>query len=124
MPSTNVVRRIREWLWTQRNLTVSIAILLALSCTYGFGVVFDPDGSFLLLLTIGVVVPTLYDEYWPPYDRTWKAACWVVVASTVASGTFTSLYWIGSELFGLSSLLASTGAFVLTTVGGIALLAR
>jgi hypothetical protein len=124
MPSTNVVTRIRERFWTQRNLTVSLAILLALFLTYGFGVVFEPDGSFLLLLTIGVVVPTLYDEYWPPYDRTWKALCWIVVASAVASGAFTGLYWIGTELFGLSSLLASTGAFLLTMGGGIALLAR
>ena len=124
MPSTNVVTRIRQQFWTQRNLTVSVAILLALFLTYGFGVVFDPDGSFLLLLTIGVVVPTLYDEYWSPYNRTWKAVCWIVVASAVASGGFTGLYWIGTELFGLSSLLASTGAFLLTMGGGIALLAR
>ena len=124
MPSTNVVTRIRQQFWTQRNLTVSVAILLALFLTYGFGVVFDPDGSFLLLLTIGVVVPTLYDEYWSPYNRTWKAVCWIVVASAVASGGFTGLYRIGTELFGLSSLLASTGAFLLTMGGGIALLAR
>jgi hypothetical protein len=124
VPSTSIVTRIRERLWTQRNLTVSVAIVLALFCTYGFGVVFDPDGSVLLLLTVGVVVPTLYDEYWPPYDRTWAAVCWIVVASAVASGAFTSLYWIGTGLFGLSSLPASVGAFLVTTTGGIALLAR
>jgi hypothetical protein len=124
MPSTNVVTQIRKRFWTQRNLTVSVAILLALIVTYGFGVVFEPDGSFLLLLTIGVVVPTLYDEYWPPYDRTWKAVCWIVGASAVASGGFSGLYWTGTELVGLSSLLASTGAFLLTVGGGIALLAR
>ncbi|WP_152041191.1 hypothetical protein [Salinigranum salinum] len=124
MPSTTVLTRIRQRFWTQRNLTVSVAIFLALCVTYGFGVVFDPDGSFLLLLTIGVVVPTLYDEYWPPYDRMWKAVCWIVVASAVASGAFSSLYWIGTELFGLSPLLASTGAFLLTMGGGIVLLAR
>jgi hypothetical protein len=87
-------------------------------------VVFDPDGSFLLLLTIGVVVPTLYDEYWPQYDRTWKAVSWIVGASAVASGGFIGLYWIGTELFGLLPLLASTGAFLVTMGGGIALLAR
>ncbi|WP_161596572.1 hypothetical protein [Salinigranum halophilum] len=45
-----------------------------------------PDGSFLLLLTVGVVVPTLSDEYWSPYDRAWKAVGWVVGASVIASG--------------------------------------
>jgi hypothetical protein len=124
VPSTNVVTQIRQRFWTQRNLTVSVAILLAFFLTYGFGVVFEPDGSFLLLLTVGVVVPTLYDEYWSPYDRTWKAVCWIVVASAVASGAFTGLYFIGTELFGLSSILASAGAFLVATIGGIALLAQ
>jgi hypothetical protein len=124
MPSTDVVSRIRQRLWTQRTLTVSVAILLALCGTYGFGVVFDPDGSFLLLLTVGVVVPTLYDEYWPPYDRTWKAVCWVVGAAAVASAAFSALYWVGTELVGLSPLLASTAAFLVTTSGGIAVLTR
>jgi hypothetical protein len=99
-------------------------VSLALFLTYGFGVVFDHDGSFLLLLTIGVVVPTLYDEYWPQCDRTWKAVCWIAGASAVASGAFTGVYWIGTELFGLSSLLASTGAFLVTMSGGVAVLAR
>jgi hypothetical protein len=69
-------------------------------------------------------VPTLYDEYWPPYDRTWKAVCWIVGAAAVASVAFSALYWVGAELVGLSSLLASTGAFLVTLGGGVALLAQ
>jgi hypothetical protein len=124
MPSSNVVTRLRERLWTKRNLTVSVAIFLALFLTYGFGVVFDPDGSFLLLLTVGVVVPTLYDEYWSPYDQAWKAVGWIVGVSAIASGAFVSLYWVGSELVRVSPLLASVGAFLLTTIGSIAVLGR
>jgi ABC-type sugar transport system substrate-binding protein len=124
MPSSDVATRLRERLWTQRNLTVSTAIVAGLLVTYGFGVAFSPDGSFLLLLTVGVVVPTLYDEYWPPYDQAWKAVGWVVGASAVASGVFVSLYWVGSEVVGLSSLAASVGPFLLTTIGGIAVLRR
>jgi hypothetical protein len=98
--------------------------VVGLLVTYGFSVVFGPDGSFLLLLTVGVVVPTLYDEYGSPYDQAWRAVGWVVGVSTVASGAFVSLYWIGSELAGLSPLLASAGAFLFTTGGGIAVLRR
>jgi hypothetical protein len=124
MPSSDVITRLRDRLWTQRNLTISVAIVVGLLVTYGFSVVFDPDGSFLLLLTVGVVVPTLYDEYWSPYDQAWKAVGWVVGASAVASGAFASLYWVGSELVGLSPLAASVGAFLLTTIGGVAVLGR
>lgn len=83
---------------------------------------FGSDGSFLLL-TVGVV-PTLYDEHWPPYDRVSKAVGCVVGVSAVASGAFVSLDWVGTELSGLSPLLASAGAFLLTTIGGIAVLRR
>jgi hypothetical protein len=124
VPSSDVATRLRDRLWTKRTLTISTAIVVGLLVTYGFSVVFGPDGSFLLLLTVGVVVPTLSDEYWSPYDRAWKAVGWVVGASAVASGVFVSLYWVGSELVGLSPLLASAGAFLVTTIGGIAILGR
>ncbi|WP_142860494.1 hypothetical protein [Salinigranum halophilum] len=124
MPSTDVVTRIRERLWTQRNLTVVVAISLGLALTHGFSVVFGPDGSFLLLLAVGVVVPTLYDEYWPRYDRTWKAVGWIGVAAGVVAAAFAGLYWVGTEGLALAELPASAGAFVLITVGGIVTLGR
>lgn len=124
MPSANTATRLRDRLRTQRNATVCTAVLLALPVTYAFGAAFGFDGSFLVLLTVGVVVPTLYDEYWPPYDETWKAVCWIVVASTLLSVAFTILYWVGVRLVALSPLPASTGSFLVTTVGCLALLAR
>jgi hypothetical protein len=124
VPSSSVVTRLRDRLWTRRNLTITTAIVGGLLVTYGFSVTFDPDGSFLLLLTVGVVVPTLYDEYWSPYDQAWKAVGWIVGVSAVASGAFVSLYWVGSELVRLSPLLASVVAFLLTTIGGIAVLGQ
>ena len=124
MPSSDIAMQLRDRLWTHRNLTITTAIIVGLFITYVFGVTFDPEGSFLLLLTVGVVVPTLYDEYWPPYGQAWKAVGWIVGASVAASGVFVGLYWVGSSLFGLSSLLASTGSFLLTTGSGIVLLAR
>jgi hypothetical protein len=124
VPSSSFVTRLRDRLWTQRNLTITTAIVGGILVTYGFSVMFDPDGSFLLLLTVGVVVPTLYDEYWSPYDQAWKAVGWIVGVSAVASGAFVSLYWVGSEVVRLSPLLASVATFLLTTIGGIAVLGR
>lgn len=124
MPSSDVVTRLRDRLWTKRNLTISTAIGIGLLVSYGFSLAFGSDGSFLLLLTVGVVVPTLYDEYWPPYNQASKAVGWIVGVSAVASGAFVSLYWVGTERAGLSPLLASTAAFLLTTIGGIAVLRR
>jgi hypothetical protein len=102
VPSSSFVTRLRDRLWTQRNLTITTAIVGGILVTYGFSVMFDPDGSFLLLLTVGVVVPTLYDEYWSPYDQAWKAVGWIVGVSAVASGAFVSLYWVGSEVVRVS----------------------
>jgi uncharacterized membrane protein len=75
-------------------------------------------------LAVGVVVPTLYDEYWPRYDRTWKAVGWIGVAAGVVAAAFAGLYWVGTEGLALAELPASAGAFVLITVGGIVTLGR
>jgi len=122
MPSTNTETPIRERIRAQRNVVVYAALLVALPITYGFSAVFGPDGSFLLLLTVGVVVPTAYNERWPPYDRTWKAVGWIAVASTVAAVAFAAVFTLAVRLFSASALVASGGAFVVTAAGGFALL--
>ncbi|WP_318568670.1 hypothetical protein [Salinigranum marinum] len=124
MPSTTTETPIRERIWAQRNVTIYTALLVALPITYAFSTVFGPDGSFLLLLTVGVVVPTAYNECWPPYDRTWKAVGWTTVASMVAAVAFATAFTLAVRLFAASALVASGGAFVVTAVGGFASLAR
>jgi hypothetical protein len=108
---------------TQRNLTILVAILVSVPIAYGFRAVVggaDFGGSFLLLMTLAVGVPTAYDEFWPKYDRTWDAIIWVVAACIVATTEFTGLYLMGTGLGNLSPFLGSTGAFLITHLGNIA----
>jgi hypothetical protein len=95
----------------QRNLTILVAILVSVPIAYGFRAVVggaDFGGSFLLLMTLAVGVPTAYDEFWPKYDRTWDAIIWVVAACIVATTEFTGLYLMGTGLGNLSPFLGST----------------
>jgi hypothetical protein len=108
---------------TQRNLTILVAMLVAVPIGYGFRVVVsggDFSGSFLLLMTLAVGVPSAYDEYWQKYERIGDAVAWVVAACLVATTEFTGLYLIGTEFADLSPLLGSIGAFLITDIGNIA----
>lgn len=94
-----------DWMKTQRNLTILVAILVAVPIAYGFRVMVsgaDFGGSFLLLMTLAVGVPSAYDEYWPKYDRIWDAVIWIVLACIVATTEFIGLYLVGTELGNLS----------------------
>jgi len=123
MPSTSTVTRIYNWATTQRNLTIFVAILVAVPTAYGFQSIVSGGGSsgeFLLLMTLAVGVPTAYDEFWPRYNQTWKAIAWVLAACFVVAVEFVSLYFIGTEYVSLSPFYASTGAFLITDLGNLA----
>ena len=123
MPSTNSSSNMPDWLTTQRNLTIIVAILVAVPIAYGFRVMgssADYEGSFLLLMTLAVGVPTAYDEYWPKYDKIWNAVAWVFAACIVATMEFISLYLVGTEFGDLSPFLGSIGAFLITDLGNLA----
>jgi len=123
MPSTNSSSNMPDWLTTQRNLTILVAILVAVPIAYGFRVMgssADYEGSFLLLMTLAVGVPTAYDEYWPKYDKIWNAVAWVFAACIVATMEFISLYLVGTEFGDLSPFLGSIGAFLITDLGNLA----
>jgi hypothetical protein len=125
MPSTSMSSNVPDWMTTQRNLTILVAILVAVPIAYGFRVMVsgaDFGGSFLLLMTLAVGVPSAYDEYWPKYDRIWDAIVWVVAACVVATTEFIGLYLVGTELGNLSPFPASIGAFLITDLGNLALL--
>ncbi|MFB6085047.1 MAG: hypothetical protein ABEJ94_12470 [Halorientalis sp.] len=112
----------RSSLWdratAQRNVAIYVAILVAVPVAYGFHTVFDASGGdFLLLMTLAVGVPTAYNDNWPAYDRTWKAVGWVLAASVLAAATFAGLFLAGIEVLALSPLLASVGAFLVTSGG-------
>jgi len=123
MPSTSTVNRTYNWTTTQRNLTIFMAILVAVPTTYGFQSMVSGGGSagdFLLLMTLAVGVPTAYDEYWPQYNQTWKAIAWVLAACFLVTIEFVGLYLIGTDYVGFSPFYASIGAFLVTDLGNFA----
>lgn len=122
VPSTSFGSRITDWVTSQRNLTIFVAILAAVPLSYAFQSIVSERasaGSFLLLVTLAVGVPTTYDEHWPHYDETWKAVVWILLACLVATVEFVGLYIVGTAYVGLSPLYASTGAFLLTGLGNV-----
>lgn len=122
MPFTSTPARLRAWLTSQRNLTIFTAITIAIPVAYTFHDTFGADsGDFLLLFTLAVGVPTAFDEYWDPFDRTWKAIGWVGVACSLVTVLFTALYVAGT-MAGLSSFDSGVGAFLVTALGGLLVL--
>ena len=122
MPSTSVVSRVTNWATSQRNLTIFVSIFAAFPLSYAFQSIVSERaaaGSFLLLVTLAVGVPTAYDEYWPQYDQTWKAIGWILIACVVVTIEFIGLYIVGTEYINLTPLYASTGAFLVTDLGNL-----
>ncbi|WP_435183950.1 hypothetical protein [Halobellus sp. EA9] len=124
MPSTNSRSAIYRWATAQRQLTIFAGVAAALPAAYAFRSAYGSGpGSFLLLVTLGVVVPTAYDEYWPAYDRAGAAVAWILVACAVAATAFVACYLVGTEAAGLGSTPSAAVAFLATDLGGFALLA-
>jgi preprotein translocase subunit SecE len=118
MTETSTARRVREWATSQRNVTIYTAVLVAVPAAFAFREIIDASpGSLLLLLTLGVSVPRIYDEYWPAYRETWQAVVWILVACAIAGAQFTGLYILGTRVIHLSPLAAGVGAFVITDLG-------
>lgn len=123
--STSTTSNIRDWLTTQRQLTIVTAIVVALPTTYAFQSMIDGDpfaGSFFLLMALAVGVPSAYDEYWPQYDQTWKAVAWILVACVVTTVEFTGLYLVGTAAVDVA-WVAPVGAFFITYLGNLLVLA-
>lgn len=123
MSSTSTASKIYRWATTQRNLTIFVAIIVAVPMVYAVQSIVggsELSGDFLLLMALAVGVPTAYDEYWPYYDQTWKAIMWICVTCVVATIEFTSLYLVGTEFVNLPPLFASISAFLITDLGNLA----
>ncbi len=111
---TETVARLRDRATTQRNVSIYVAIIVAVPLAYAFTLLFSYQGSLLLLLTLGLGVPTAYADYWPPYDDHWRVIGWVVAASTIATVEFTGVYVIATGRIHLSPFVGSITAFLIT----------
>jgi hypothetical protein len=117
MPSTTTDRSLRDRLTGQHNVSIATAILFALPAAFAFyNWSSGRQGSFLLLLLLGVSVPTLYDDGWGRYDRTWQTVVWTVTACAVVGVEFVGLYVLGLDALSLSTFGAGVGAFLVTTL--------
>lgn len=77
--------------------------------------------GFLLLLTIGVLVPSAHETYWSQ-ERPWtRDVLWTVAASTVACGLFAAGYLLAGTLVTDPTHSAAL-AFGATFLGGAVLL--
>ncbi|WP_276258838.1 hypothetical protein [Haloglomus litoreum] len=120
MPST--ISRLRNWLTDQQQVATLVAVLVALAAGYAFEARFGVyAGSFLLLMLLGVGVPSAYEERWPRYDHAWQAVAWVLVACGLVVVAFVGSFLAGRAL-ALDSSLASVGAFLAVSLGGLLLL--
>jgi hypothetical protein len=105
-------------LLTQRNITIIVAIVIAIPVSFLFQSAFPGTaGSFLLLLTVGVSVPKAYDEYWPAYRQTWKAVVWIGGATAMTTVEFSGLFLLGSEVATMSASLSAGVAFLVVHLG-------
>ena len=121
MPSTSTLGTIRERATTQRNVTILTAILVAVPVAYAFHLWSDAQqGEFLLLMILAVGVPTAFDDFHGPFDRTWKALLWILAACAVVTVEFVGLYVVSTDALGQSPFLASVGAFLVTTMLNLA----
>jgi uncharacterized membrane protein len=96
-------------------LVILVAIVLAVPIagyTATRGVVFA--GSFLLLASIGITVPYIYERYWSVEYRVAGAIGWTIGAGLVTTALFIGLY----QLFvsNLNPTNTAIAAFLLTNV--------
>jgi hypothetical protein len=114
MPASNPSTGLRERAMTRRNLTILVAIVVAVPTAYAFHVWSGAEGGdFLLLMLLGVGVPTAFDEFKQGVTDTLPAVGWILGASLVVTIEYAGLYVIGTETLGVSSFRASVGTFLL-----------
>lgn len=74
-------------------------------------------GGFLLLVTIGVLVPSAHEEYGPQGESWSRDVLWTITASVVATGLFAAGYLLAGLLLS-QSIYRAMVAFLLTYLGG------
>jgi len=114
MTATSRLDSLRQRATTTRNVTIYVAILIAVPTAYAFHVWSGTEGGdFLLLMMLAIGVPTAFDEYKTAVEDHWRAVAWVLGACLIVTIEYTGVYVIGTETLSLSAFWASLGAFLL-----------
>ena len=120
MSSNRRLADLRDRLTTPRNAAIIAAVAVAIPAAYGFQTVFDADqGEFLLLLALGVGVPTVHDQH-GPHERILAAVAWVLGACAVVGLLFVAVYVAALSV--TSTVVASAVAFLVASLGPLAVL--
>ncbi len=115
MPSTRRLAALRDRLTAPRNVAILAAVAVAIPAAYAFHTAFEADqGDFLLLLALGVGVPTVHDRYGPT-DGVLAAVAWVLGGCVVVGLAFVAVYVAMLSL--TSGFLASAVAFLVAYLG-------
>lgn len=119
MPSHSTSDSVRNRPTTQRNVAICTAILMAIPVSIGFQTWAGPDaGGFLLLMLLGIGVPTGFDDYHQGFDDTWHSVAWALLASSIVAVEFVSLFLLSTGL-GQSPTAASVGAFLVASATNV-----
>ena len=118
-PSTDATSVLSR-LGTYQNLVTLVAVVVAVPAGLYAGMATGEFAvGFLLMMVVGVDVPSFYERRWPvTYDSAWVAVAWTVVASALAIFVFLALFWVASVALG-PGLVSAAGAFVVTWGAGV-----
>lgn len=108
---------------TPENASILAAVALAVPAGTTASVLLHGDVlGFLLLMLVGVSVPTAYRTQWPADGSVPDAVAWTVAVGVLAGAAFLALA-LGLRVALGSATLASVVAFLVTGLGGPLLLA-
>ncbi len=120
MPSTRRLADLRDRLTAPRNAAILAAVAVAIPAAYGFHTAFDADqGDFLLLLALGVGVPTVHSQH-GPQEHILTAVAWVLGACAVVGLLFVAVYVAALSV--TSTVPAGAVAFLVAYLGPLAVL--
>lgn len=123
--SYDSIAKVRNYIGSQRSLTIFVAMVLAIPISRHFeSTVGGLIGRLFLLVLIGATVPTAYEECWPRYDEAWKAVAWVLVAAVVVTTAFIGIYLAVTSVADLPFSFASFVSYFVTHIGAFRLFSR
>lgn len=120
--SSTLVGRLKADLYSRQSVVILVAILVAVpAAMLGMAPSYGFEAGFLLLMLLGVDVPSLYDREWPvAYSSIRVVVAWTLVACLLVGATYLALVVL-ARAAGLGPLWSASLAFAATwfaSVGG------
>lgn len=101
------------------NVSILTALVVAIPATVLVQSWLDWAGlGFLLLIAVGVTVPTMYRQQWPRHRSIGGAVGWTVAASVVVAAVLLGVALLLGTYGGVGELAAGVVGFLLVGLGG------